>query len=145
MRVSRAPEKRGGANRIVLYLSLVFAAVIIGILVTYFTTGFESPSATGDQSGITDVEASKVSTGSQLAPTPVPTATGTPVPTVALRMLESEPQRVPEFVPDVQFGEVLSEGFVEINLPGSSTNQSWYTFQVDTVTRDITLFFAIYD
>lgn len=145
MRVSRAPEKRGGTNRIVLYLSLVVAAVVIGILVTYFTTGFESRSATGDQSGITEVAAKNASGVSQLAPTPVPPVTATPVPTVALRMLESEPQPLPEFIPDVQFGEVLAEGFLDINLPGNNTSQSWYTFQVDTATRDITLFFAIYD
>ena len=145
MRVSRAPEKRGGANRIVLYLSLVFAAIAIVILVTYLTTGFELRSATGDQSGITEVASNNSSGVSQSEPTPIPPATATPVPTVALRMLESEPQTQPELIPDVQFGEVLSEGFVDINLPGNNTNQSWYTFQVDTATRDITLFFAIYD
>jgi hypothetical protein len=145
MRVSRAPEKRGSANRIVLYLSLVVAAVVIGILVTYFATGFESRSATGDQSGITDVAANNDSSVSQLAPTPVPPVTAMPVPTVALRMLEAEPQPPPVFIPDVQFGEVLAEGFLDINLPGNNTNQSWYTFQVDTATRDLTLFFAIYD
>jgi hypothetical protein len=145
MRVSRAPEKRGGANRIVLYLSLVFAAIAIVILVTYLTTGFELRSATGDQSGIIEVAANNSSSVSQSEPTPIPPATATPVPTVALRMLESEPQTQPKLIPDVQFGEVLSEGFVDINLPGNNTNQSWYTFQVDTTTRDITLFFAIYD
>jgi hypothetical protein len=39
MKVSRAPEKRGGANRTVVYVSLIFAAIIVGVLVTYFTTG----------------------------------------------------------------------------------------------------------
>lgn len=149
MRVSRAPEKRGGANRIVLYLSLVFAAVVIGILITYFTTGFNANSATGDQTGIPEVASNDTSVNasvvSQSDPTPVPPATATPMPTVAMKMLEAEPQPLPKFVPDVKFGEVLSEGFVDLNLPGNTTNQGWYTFQVDTATRDITLFFGVYD
>ena len=145
MRVSRAPERRGGTNKIVLYLALIFAAVVIGILVTYFATGFDSRSATGDQTGIPEVAANSTSGVGQLAPTPIPPVTATPVPTVAMKLLEAEPQPLPRFVPDVHFGEVLSEGFVDINLPGKNAHQSWYTFQVDTATRDITLFFAIYD
>jgi hypothetical protein len=145
MRISRAPERRGGTNKIVLYLALIFAAVVIGILVTYFATGFDSRSATGDQTGIPEVAANSTAGVGQLAPTPIPPATATPVPTVAMKLLEAEPQPLPRFVPDVQFGEVLSEGFVDINLPGNNAHQSWYTFQVDTATRDITLFFAVYD
>ena len=145
MRVSRAPERRGGANRIVLYLSLIFAAVVIGILITYIATGFESPSATGDQTGITGLAPDNAPGVDQAAPTPVPAATATPMPTVALKMLEAEPQPQPRFIPDVHFGEVLAEGFLDINLPGNNTHQGWYTFQVNTASRDITLFFAVYD
>ena len=51
-------------------------------------------------------------------------------------------------MPDVRFGEVIAEGFVELELPGKSPNNvapTWYTFQVDTTTRDITLFFALFN
>ena len=60
MRVSRAPEKRGGTNKILLYLSLVVTVIIVGILIAYFTAGFESRSATGDQTGLTELAASRV-------------------------------------------------------------------------------------
>ena len=92
--------------------------------------------------------------------TPAPTATAaptatpvpTPVPTVAS---SSEPANEPsheavtispsEFLPEVKFGEVLDEGFMELKLPSGDSVDTWYTYQVDTETRDITVFFALFD
>jgi hypothetical protein len=51
----------------------------------------------------------------------------------------------PLFVPDIRIGEILSQGFVDMTLPGSYNTKSWYTFQIDTTTRDITVYFAVYD
>ncbi len=51
----------------------------------------------------------------------------------------------PTVLPDAQFGEVLEEGFTQLKFPGGSQVETWYSFQVDTKTRDITLFFAQYD
>lgn len=140
MRVSRAPEKRGGTNKILLYLSLVVTVVIVGILIAYFTAGFESRSATGDQTGLTELAVSPA----QAEPTFAPVSTATPEPKTELTLLATEPISLPRVIPDVKFGEVLSEGLVDINLPGEVTAESWYTFQVNTSTRDITLFFALY-
>jgi hypothetical protein len=47
--------------------------------------------------------------------------------------------------PDAVFGEVLEEGLTELRYPRGEVVKSWYSFQVDTETRDITLFFAQYD
>ena len=144
MKVSRAPERRGGANKIVLFIALFGAAIVAGVLIIYFTTGFESRAATGDQ-----LEAPAASsTGAEVAqpePAPETSPIPTPMPTVALKLLEAEPELQPRFIPDVNFGEVLSQGFTDLKLPSNTTAQSWYTFQVNTVSRDITLFFAVYD
>lgn len=146
MRASRAPERRGGANRTVMYVSLIFAAVIVGVLVTYVTTGFKLPSATGDQSGIAAAPDPKSLAGlPQATPTPLPTPTATPEPTVGLKLLELGPDPITGLVPDVKFGEVLAEGLVQLGLPGNNAAKTWYTYQVDTATRDITLFFALYN
>ncbi|MFQ6026802.1 MAG: hypothetical protein ACE5Q6_04720 [Dehalococcoidia bacterium] len=151
MRVSRTPERRGGANKSVMYFALVIAALLIGILVTYITTGLGSTSAKGDQGDVLTSAAEPappVNTGFAALPTlatPVPTAAPTPVaPVVVAEVVEVETSLYPGFVPDVSFGEVLSEGFVEIDLPSHKGVESWYTFQVDTTSREITLFFALY-
>lgn len=140
MKISRSPEKRGGINKIWLYISLVSTVVVVGILITYFTAGFESRSATGDQTGLSDLAASPA----QVAPNADPIPTATPEPRSDLMLLATEPISLPRAIPDAKFGEVLSEGLVDIDLPGEVTAESWYTFQVNTSTRDITLFFAIY-
>lgn len=140
MRISRAPEKRGGINKLVLYLLLIITAVITAILITYFVTGYESRSATGDQSGLPDL-ASNIEPP-QVIPDPAPEDTSSTE--LEMTLLESEPLPPPRFIPDVQFGEVLSEGLIDVELPGEVSSQSWYSFQVDTTTRDITLFFALY-
>ena len=136
MRVSRAPEKRGGANKMVVYLSIAIGVVIVGILITYLTTGFDSRSATGDQTGIPEMAANPGKISNQIAPPPtailVPTATAQPP--LELKLLDAEPGPAPRIIPDVKFGEVLDEGLLDIDLPGNVTSQSWYTFQVDTIS-----------
>ena len=140
MRVSRAPEKRGSASKILLYLSLVATVAIAGILVTYFTAGFDLRSATGDQTGLTDLAV----VPAEVAPAVAPVAAAAAEPDSELILLSDEPVTLPRLIPDARFGEVLSEGLVEVDLPGEVTAESWYSFQVDTSTRDITLFFALY-
>ena len=73
-------------------------------------------------------------------PSPVPTAVPTPAPAVSASAAEVEQSPFPSFVPDVVFGEVLAEGFVNIDLPSQEGVTTWYTFQVDTTSREITLF-----
>ena len=140
MRISRSPENRGGANKLALYLILIVTAVAAAIFVTYFVTGFESRSATGDQSGVSDLAANSGLPLSTVVPHPIEA----PIFDVGLKLLAAEPPPAPRFIPDVNFGEVLAQGLVDIDLPGGAASQSWYSFQVDTYTRDITLFYALY-
>ncbi len=50
-----------------------------------------------------------------------------------------------DFLPEVRFGDILDEGLVDLKMPGGETVDAWYTFQVDTEKRDITVFFALFD
>jgi hypothetical protein len=50
-----------------------------------------------------------------------------------------------DFLPEVRFGDILDEGLMDLNMPGGETMDTWYTFQVDTEKRDITVFFALFD
>ncbi|MCH7646703.1 MAG: hypothetical protein IH788_05835 [Nitrospinae bacterium] len=59
--------------------------------------------------------------------------------------MEFGPEVIPRLLPDVDFGEVLEEGFMELKLPAGDLVDTWYTFQVDTRSLDITVFFALYD
>ena len=72
------------------------------------------------------------STANDPQPTPAPT-------------LEPRSASVPAVFPDADFGEILEEGLVELKLHGGDLAKTWYSFQVDTRTLDITLFFAQYD
>ena len=103
-------------------------------------------------------------------PTPEPTPTAVPAPTPAPEPTPvpedsesgsadegSSPQAAPDptaqpssastpnVLPEAYFGEVLEEGLMELRYPRGKMVKTWYTFQVDTETRDITLFFAQYD
>ncbi len=40
---------------------------------------------------------------------------------------------------------MLEDGLLELRLPGGDLADTWYSFQVDTKTQDITAFFAVYD
>ncbi|MCH8744133.1 MAG: hypothetical protein IIB31_00635 [Chloroflexi bacterium] len=140
MTISRSPENRGGANKLALYSILVIAAVAAAIIITFFVTGFESRSATGDQSGVSDLA---VSSSLPLS-TRVPDPTEAPISDIGLKLLAVEPPPAPRFIPEVKFGEVLAQGLVDVDLPGGAASETWYSFQVDTSTRDITLFYALY-
>jgi len=134
----RAPEHRYGPNRLILYSTIVIAVVIVVAVVTYVTTSLQSSSVNGDQVAIvTPQQPILLPTVIAVPPTTVPT----PVPQESVPVVKTEPL----FAPDIQIGEVLSQGFVDVALPGAYNTKAWYTFQIDTTTRDITVYFAIYD
>ena len=171
MRVSRAPEGRNTKKRLA-FLGLGLGAIVAAVVVVFFLFGSESLSAKDEPAvGTQDTVLPAPSAGSQtvsLAPTPTPkpTATQVPVPTPAATpdptpapaptaepapmptpepTAEPEAATVPQVYPDAQFGEVLEEGLVNLKLPRGELVKTWYSFQVDTETRDITLLFAQYD
>ena len=59
--------------------------------------------------------------------------------------LEERRAAAMELLPDVEFGEVLEEGFGALKLPGGELVDTWYTFQVDTRTGKITVYMAQFD
>jgi hypothetical protein len=93
-------------------------------------------------------------------PTAIPAPNPTPAPASESTQIDgstSDPQRaaaptaqpgsatVPTVIPDARFGEILEEGLIELRFPAGDLVNTWYSFQVDTETRDITLLFAQYD
>ena len=48
-------------------------------------------------------------------------------------------------MPEAKFGEILADGWVNLDLPAGQSAETWYTLQVDTETRSITNFFALYN
>lgn len=58
---------------------------------------------------------------------------------------ETGTERNLEFLPQVQFGEVLGEGLVELPMPNGDRVDTWYTFQVDTKSGEIIVYFALFD
>ena len=147
MRASRAPEKRTGASKYGVYIALIVGVVILGSAIAYFTTGFGAKPATGVQADAAESRVAQppVQPVVEIAPPvlPEPKAEMKPVEIDWSVSEPEEPVASPE-KPEVDFGEVLSEGFVEVDLPGEPNAQVWYTYQVDTVIRDITMFYAIY-
>ena len=155
MKISRASEHRAGGKKYVLYSSSIVVAIFVGLLVSYFVSQMETSSATGDQSGVAQdglntnmPNSGNTANGASAAVTLNPVSTPIPSPTLVQEPVMPDHDSLTKLVPDVRFGEVIAEGFLELELPGKSPNNvalTWYTFQVDTTTRDITLFFALFN
>lgn len=149
MRVSRAPEKRGSGKKPLVYFSLAGATLILAAAVVFFIGGFDAPLAMVTQSGESQSSAGSatdvIELEASLSPTATPRPAPTPIPPVAITLLEAEPEPSPRNLPQVQFGEELDQGMVQLALPANHLVDTWYTFQVNTSTGDITLFFALYD
>lgn len=77
-------------------------------------------------------------------PLPVPAVVSEPEKTVETVVVADESENL-DFLPDVKFGDVLDEGLMKLKMPGGESVDTWYTFQVDTEKRDITVFFALFD
>lgn len=142
MVVERTPERRRGFRKGIFFLA-IFVALIGAGPVAYVTGTLEPLLPAGGPTGDSEVTlpVTAIPTAPLLAPTPILTATPVPEPE---QILEPTPV-FPRAVPVVEFGEVSSEGWVTLSLASGSSVDAWYTFQVDTTTRDITLFFAMYN
>jgi len=88
--------------------------------------------------------------------TPAPRPTATPLPTSAppvasdpektgQTVVDADSSGVLDFLPEVKFGDVLDEGLMKLKMPGGERVDTWYTYRVDTETKDITVFFALFD
>jgi hypothetical protein len=125
----------------------------------------EKPSIDPVSDVVTDVEvvdpapkAVEIVKPTSVPPTAVPklSPTATPMPAPVEVMIPDTEKNVEtvvvadesdnlDFLPEVKFGDVLDEGLVDLKMPGGETVDAWYTFQVDTEKRDITVFFALFD
>ena len=127
--------------------------------------GLQGPAATS-ASGVGEPLVSKPTPTPRPTATPLPAATAVPVatptpttapepvqpgdptpapqPTVA-PTAQPESATLPRVFPEAEFGELIEEGLLSLRLTGGELMNTWYSFQVDTNTLDITLFFAQYD
>ena len=174
MRVSRVTEGRNANKRIAIG-AIGITAVVAVIAVFFFYIGSDSISAKDSAGlGATETVSNSPSGDNMtVAPvataTPEPTATAVPAPTLAPEPTPapdnagsgsdegSSPQPTPaptaqpssastlNVFPEAVFGEVLEEGMTELRYPRGELVNTWYTFQVDTESLKITLFFAQYD
>ena len=146
MRVSRAPEHRGGAGSPILLILVLLVVLIVGGVVIYLLLG--NTAAVGPVAPPAQV----TNPGN---PEPFPT-----IPQRSNPALQAQPTQAPVSPPDtgigpggdtpryqppeVIYGEVLAEGFVDLELL-SGRVRTWYTFQVDTSTQNIVLLFGFFD
>ena len=139
MRISRAPEYRNGSGSPIILILVLLAVLIVGGVVLYIFLGSNvvSPAPADPAPAIQSPPlqpAGRVQPQPTLAP-PTPAAPGA-----------GEPAPQPYQAPEVIYGELISEGFVDLELLTGRV-RVYYTFQVDTSTtsQNIVLFFAVYD
>ena len=135
MRSTRTREGRG--NNWPIIGSVVIVVVIVVVLGAFFTGAFGSDSNGGDGNG----------TGAAVSTPDVPATVAAPVATESPQSTaESDPvEPQTKMVPEVDFGEILSEGWVNLVLPAGVTAETWYTLQVNTETQTNTMLFATYN
>ena len=138
MRVSRMPEYRGGSGSPVVLILVLLAVLIVGGVVIFLLLGNNSVSPAPVEPA---PESQPVPGPDSGAPGFQPLPTAMPRPTPAQQPpAEPEPYQAPE----VLYGEILAEGFVDLELLEGRV-RTFFTTQVDTSTQNIVLFFALYD
>ncbi len=138
MRVSRMPEYRGGSGSPIVLILVLLAVLIVGGVVIFLLLGGDSASQDTVPPTIAPQPLPVNPAGAvQTLPTPVP-------PPVEAQPQVADAMPEPFQAPQVLFGEVLAQGFVDLQLLTGQV-RTFYTFQVDTSTQNIVLFFALYD
>ena len=132
MRSTRTREGRG--NKWLIIGSVVIVVVIVVVLGAFFTGAFGSDSSGGNGSA------------AGVEPTAVPNTVSPAVTDSPPSTSESSPS-VPKtkVVPEADFGEILSDGWVSVVLPSGVSSETWYTLQVNTETQANTILFATYN
>jgi len=151
MRTTRTSEGRG-INKPVMFSMLTVSAVIVAGLIVFFTGALSSTLAedngTGAQASADQIpETGPTKAPKQEAPAPTPMPTPEPTAETAIQpaaIVQDEPVKT-KVLPRVKFGESLVDGWVNLELPAGHTAKAWYTLQVNTETRGITNFFALYN
>ncbi len=131
------PEYRGGSGSPIVLILVLLAVLIVGGVVIFLLLG--SNSVTPAAVPPTPVPQQVIQAAPAVVPQPPPALpTAAPAPQDAAAMPE-------QFrAPDVRYGEILADGFVDLQLQTGQV-RTFFTFQVDTSTQNIVLFFALYD
>ena len=139
LRVSRMPEYRGGSGSPVVLILVLLAVLIVGGVVIFLLLGNNS---------VSPAPVEPAPEAPRVMPAPDPGAGIQPLPTPMPRPDPGSPpiqEDPPAFQPpEVLYGEILSEGFVDLELLEGRV-RTFFTTQVDTSTQNIVLFFALYD
>ena len=135
------PEYRGGSGSPVVLILVLLAVLIVGGVVIFLLLGNNS------------VNPAPVEPAQESQPVPAPdpgrsmmidrSEQRAPAPTTAPAQ-EAPAGPEPFQAPEVLYGEILSEGFVDLELLEGRV-RTFFTTQVDTSTQNIVLFFALYD
>jgi len=171
MQSIRVSERRGTLKKSILFLGLPITVAAVALIV-FFAGAFDSTLAEDEGAGATATSQLTSGPADQPAapdPTAAPKLQPTPMPTPeAIIVVEAAPvvEAVPvvmvapvavadvpavedvvaaKVLPEAKFGEVLDQGWVALDLPASQSAETWYTLQVDTETRSITNFFALFN
>ncbi len=170
MQTKRVSEGRGTLKKSILFLGLPITVAAVALIV-FFAGAFDSTLAEDEGAGATAASQQTSGPGGQPAapdptaapkpqPTPMPTPEATMVveaapvvmvapvavaPLVVASVTVVQDEVAAKVLPEAKFGEVLDQGWVALDLPASQLAETWYTLQVDTETRSITNFFALFN
>ena len=133
------PEYRGGSGSPIVLILVLLAVLIVGGVVIFLLLGSNSVSPAPIEP--TPVPAPAPASNPALIPQPT---LPPPVNPGGGQAQEAPAMPEPFQPPQVLYGEVLADGFVDLQLQTGQV-RTFYTFQVDTSTQNIVLFFALYD
>lgn len=139
LRVSRAPEYRNGSGSPIILILVLLAVLIVGGVVIYLLLGSNVVNPAPAEPTIAPpvpVQPLQPAVGIQPQPTLPPPTPSNP--------MEGDTGPQPFQAPEVLYGEILAEGFVDLELLAGRV-RTYYTFQVDTSTQNIVLFFGLYE
>ena len=134
------PEYRGGSGSPIVLILVLLAVLIVGGVVIYLLLG---------SNVVNPAPVPEPTAAPQPLPQPNPAFNPAPQPTPVSVDTGTAPQEAPAGpepfqAPEVLYGEILAEGFVDLELLTGRV-RTFFTFQVDTSTQNIILFFALYD
>lgn len=150
MRISRAPEHRGGAGSPILLVLVLLAIVVVGGVVVFLLLGRDSvatPSAANpavETQPVSPIQPANLRDNNPVPPAPIRQPAQLPVSAQQETNPEPSASSNPFEPPRVDFGEVVAEGFVDLELLNDSV-RTWYTLHLDSSTRQTTFFFAFFD
>lgn len=135
------PEYRNGSGSPIVLILVLLAVLIVGGVVIYLLLG--NNVVNPDQEPVAPAPAPAVAPIASVSSQP-PAQIAQPVAEPTQPPAQEAPQVQPFQPPEVLYGEILSEGFVDLELL-SGRVRTYFTFQVDTSTQNIVLFFGLYD